>query len=311
MLIEQLNARRRPARPAGRAGHHEPALGRQGLRRAGARRCCASTRSRRSSAAGRSASRKEVLPVVEREQRPAVLSEPVRRRGTARRTSIYTGATPQQQALPAIDYLRGAGPPPLLPGRHRLRLSAHHQRGHQGLSRRATASAPTAIVDERYAPFGETPTGETLVRATSAASPRGERAAIVATVSGDANLHFFRELARQGVARRHHAGDDAVDRRGRAAGSRCARTSPAIWSPGAICSAIDTPREPRLRRRLAPLHRRAERRSPTIRWKRPGSASISGRRRSRAAGTTESTRCARRSAGRRINAPSGFTVQAR
>ena len=41
---------------------------------------------------------------------------------------FYTGATPQQQALPAVDYLIRQGQQALLPARHRHRLSAHHQR---------------------------------------------------------------------------------------------------------------------------------------------------------------------------------------
>ena len=50
------------------------------------------------------------------------------------RNVFYTGAAPNQQAIPAVDYLmsqrEGAA---LGAGRHRLRLSAHHQQDPRGL----------------------------------------------------------------------------------------------------------------------------------------------------------------------------------
>ena len=83
-----------------------------------------------------SASRKEVLPVVE--ERDGLLFYPSQYEGEEELPNIfYTGATPQQQAIPAVDYLRRLGKKALLPARHRHRLSAHHQRDPQILSRRA------------------------------------------------------------------------------------------------------------------------------------------------------------------------------
>ena len=81
-----------------------------------------------------SASRKEVLPVVERGN--GLLFYPSQYEGEESSPNIYyTGATPHQQGLPAINYLRGRAAA-VLPGRHRLRLSAHHQRGAERLPRR-------------------------------------------------------------------------------------------------------------------------------------------------------------------------------
>src|SRR6202034_3702734 len=89
-----------------------------------------------------SASRKKVLPIVERDN--ALLFYPSQYEGEeASRNIFYTGATPPQQAIPAVNFLLG-----------------------QDIHRFA----------------------------------RGGRTAIVATVSGDANVHFFRELANQEIS---------------------------------------------------------------------------------------------------------------
>jgi urea transport system substrate-binding protein len=55
-----------------------------------------------------SASRKEVLPIVERDN--ALLFYPSQYEGEeASRNIFYTGATPPQQAIPAVNFLRGQG----------------------------------------------------------------------------------------------------------------------------------------------------------------------------------------------------------
>ena len=52
-----------------------------------------------------SVSRKSVLPVFEKQQRAALLPGAVRGRGMQSKNVIYTGAAPNQQAIPAVDYL--------------------------------------------------------------------------------------------------------------------------------------------------------------------------------------------------------------
>jgi urea transport system substrate-binding protein len=52
-----------------------------------------------------SVSRKSVLPVVEGAERPAVLPGAVRRRESSSKNVFYTGAAPNQQAIPAVEYL--------------------------------------------------------------------------------------------------------------------------------------------------------------------------------------------------------------
>jgi urea transport system substrate-binding protein len=141
-----------------------------------------------------SASRKEVLPIVEREN--ALLFYPSQYEGQEASPNIYyLGATPHQQGLPAINFLRAQG----------------YQRfflvGTDYVYPRTTNAvlkgylASTGIlgndVVEHYTPLGckdWTAVVEDIRRFA-----RGGGAAVVATVSGDDNLHFYRELARQGV----------------------------------------------------------------------------------------------------------------
>jgi urea transport system substrate-binding protein len=141
-----------------------------------------------------SASRKEVLPVVEREN--GLLFYPSQYEGQEASANIYyTGATPHQQGLPAINYLRSQGYRRFfLVGTDYIypRTTNAVLKGY--LAANGVAAAQVA---EHYTPFGFSnwrPVVEEIRRFA-----KGKRAAIVATVSGDANLHFFRELARQGV----------------------------------------------------------------------------------------------------------------
>ena len=141
-----------------------------------------------------SASRKEVLPIVEREN--GLLFYPSQYEGEEISPNIYyTGATPHQQALPAIDYLRTNG-------YRRFFLVGSdyiYPRTTNAVIKGYLAAQGIADGDvtERYAPAGFAG-WKTLVEDIRRFA-KGGRAAIVATVSGDANLHFFRELARQGV----------------------------------------------------------------------------------------------------------------
>ena len=74
-------------------------------------------------------SRKSVLPVFK--ELNNILFYPVQFEGEeGERNVFYTGAAPNQQAIPAVDYLMSAGRrlgETVGAGRHRLRLSAHHQ----------------------------------------------------------------------------------------------------------------------------------------------------------------------------------------
>jgi urea ABC transporter urea binding protein len=145
-----------------------------------------------------SASRKEALPVVE--ELNGLLFYPSQYEGEEESPNIfYTGATPQQQALPAVDYL-------LRQGRKRLFLlgtdtvyprttnailkSYLHAQGIEG-----------EAIAEFYTPFNHK-NWEEIVEWIRRFGASGD-AAIVTTVSGDANIYLYRELGRQGVTAEH------------------------------------------------------------------------------------------------------------
>ncbi|MFA6264279.1 MAG: transporter substrate-binding protein [Pseudolabrys sp.] len=141
-----------------------------------------------------SASRKQVLPVLAKYD--GLLFYPSQYEGEEQSPQvIYTGATPQQQALPAVDHLIGLG-------RRRFFLVGtdyvyprttnaiirNYLKGQHGIGDDA--------VDEFYSPFNEMDWRDTVRRIRKFC---GRDGAIIATLSGDANVHFFRERARQGL----------------------------------------------------------------------------------------------------------------
>jgi urea transport system substrate-binding protein len=142
-----------------------------------------------------SASRKEVLPIVEREN--CLLFYPSQYEGQEASPNIfYTGATPHQQALPAVNFLRELGyyrfflvgtdhVYPRTTNAVLLGYLAAHGIGRE-------------MIAERYTPAGY---GDwRLLVDDIRRFAKGRHAAIISTITGDANLHFFRELARQRVS---------------------------------------------------------------------------------------------------------------
>jgi urea transport system substrate-binding protein len=141
-----------------------------------------------------SASRKCVLPVLEREG--TLLFYPSQYEGEEESPGVYyLGATPQQQALPAIDYL-------LEQGRRRFTLVGTdyvYPRTTNAVIRNFLKWRGIAdhAVSEIYVPFGDKLWRERL-DAICKFGRHGD-AAIVSTISGDSNVHFFREYMRQGL----------------------------------------------------------------------------------------------------------------
>jgi urea transport system substrate-binding protein len=139
-----------------------------------------------------SASRKEVLPIVERDN--ALLFYPSQYEGEeASRNIFYTGATPPQQAIPAVNFLREQG----IERFFLVGTDYIYPRTTNAILKGYLASLHVTAVDERYTPAGHKDWRKVVEHIRRFAT--GGRTAIVATVSGDANLHFFRELARQQV----------------------------------------------------------------------------------------------------------------
>jgi urea transport system substrate-binding protein len=141
-----------------------------------------------------SASRKQVLPVVEKEN--GLLFYPSQYEGEEESSCIfYTGGTPRQQALPAVDYLLGEG-------RRRFFLVGTdyiYPRTTNAIIRGYLASKGVfdKAVAERYVPFGGNE-WKKVAEEIAQFAEQGE-AAIISTVSGDANVPFFRELVSAGV----------------------------------------------------------------------------------------------------------------
>ena len=83
-----------------------------------------------------SASRKAMLPVVEGAN--GLLFYPVQYEGLeASKNIYYTGATTNQQIIPAMDFLKSEGREDAVPRRVRLRVPPHREQDHQAVRRGA------------------------------------------------------------------------------------------------------------------------------------------------------------------------------
>jgi urea transport system substrate-binding protein len=144
-----------------------------------------------------SASRKAVLPVVE--ELDGLLFYPLQYEGQESSEHIvYTGAVPNQQALPAIDFLRDSR------GIERWILVGTDYVYPRTANRIITAYLSSLGVEEEdillnYSPFGFQDWGSRVARFRRFATA-GKKTAIVSTINGDANIGFFRQLQGQEVS---------------------------------------------------------------------------------------------------------------
>jgi urea transport system substrate-binding protein len=146
-----------------------------------------------------SACRKAVRPVVE--ELNGLLFYPVQYEGQeSSRNIIYTGATPNQQALPAVDFLMGArrierwvllGSDYVYPRVANGILSAYLQE--KGV-------APEDIL-VRYAPLDERDWQDAVAEIIAYGS-QGKRTAVISTINGESNIYFYREVARAKIRSR-------------------------------------------------------------------------------------------------------------
>ncbi|SEA55355.1 amino acid/amide ABC transporter substrate-binding protein, HAAT family [Rubrimonas cliftonensis] len=144
-----------------------------------------------------SVSRKSVLPVFE--ELNSILFYPVQYEGEeSQRNVFYTGAAPNQQAIPAVDYLMEnegverwvlAGTDYVYPRTTNKILEAYLQ---------AQGVAPEDIMIN-YTPFGHSD-WQTIVSDIKAFGSAGKKTAVVSTINGDANVPFYKELGNQGVS---------------------------------------------------------------------------------------------------------------
>ena len=145
-----------------------------------------------------SGSRKSVLPIFE--QLNGLLFYSVQYEGEeSSRNIFYTGAAPNQQAIPAVRYLMSKeggevrrwvllGTDYVYPRTTNRILSAYLSA--QGVS-------PDEIMTI-YTPFGHSEWREIVAR-IKAFNLVGKKTAVISTINGDANTYFYRELAAQHV----------------------------------------------------------------------------------------------------------------
>lgn len=143
-----------------------------------------------------SVSRKSVLPVFE--ELNSLLFYPVQYEGEESSKNVfYTGAAPNQQAIPAVDYLMNsagvkrwvlAGTDYVYPRTTNKILEAY-------LKSKDVADKDIMI---NYTPFGYSD-WQSIVSEIKKFGSAGKKTAVVSTINGDANVPFYKELGNQGV----------------------------------------------------------------------------------------------------------------
>ncbi len=144
-----------------------------------------------------SVSRKSVLPVIE--ELNGLMFYPVQYEGEESSKNVfYTGAAPNQQAIPAVDYLMEelevtrwvlAGTDYVYPRTTNKILEAY-------LKSKGVADEDIMI---NYTPFGHSD-WQSIVSEIKSFGAKGKKTAVVSTINGDANIPFYKELGNQGVS---------------------------------------------------------------------------------------------------------------
>ena len=144
-----------------------------------------------------SVSRKSVLPVFEKDN--GLLFYPVQYEGEeSSKNVIYTGAAPNQQAIPAVDYLMKdvmvkrwvlEGTDYVYPRTTNKILEAY-------LLAKGVKPEDISI---NYTPFGFSD-WQSRVAAIKKFGSAGKKTAVVSTINGDANVPFYKELGNQKVS---------------------------------------------------------------------------------------------------------------
>ncbi|MCU0838615.1 MAG: urea ABC transporter substrate-binding protein [Rhodospirillales bacterium] len=145
-----------------------------------------------------SVSRKSVLPVFE--ELNGLLFYPVQYEGEeSSRNVFYTGAAPNQQAIPAVDYLLsqdgGGAKRIVLLGTDYVYPRTTNKILRAYLNGKGIADAD---IMENYTPFGHSD-WQTIVAQVKKFASEGKKTAVVSTINGDANVPFYKELANQGI----------------------------------------------------------------------------------------------------------------
>src|SRR6056300_1044038 len=144
-----------------------------------------------------SVSRKSVLPVIE--ELDSLMFYPVQYEGEESSKNVfYTGAAPNQQAIPAVDYLMNelgverwvlAGTDYVYPRTTNKILDAYLK----------AAGVAEEDIMVNYTPFGHSD-WQSIVSDIKKFGSAGKKTAVVSTINGDANVPFYKELGNQGVS---------------------------------------------------------------------------------------------------------------
>ncbi|WP_018016114.1 urea ABC transporter substrate-binding protein [Teredinibacter turnerae] len=146
-----------------------------------------------------SVSRKSVLPVIE--ELNGLLFYPVQYEGEESSKNVfYTGAAPNQQAIPAVDYLMsedgGSVKRWVLEGTDYVYPRTTNKILEQYLLSKGVKPADISI---NYTPFGHSD-WQTRVAEIKKFGSAGKKTAVVSTINGDANVPFYKELGNAGIS---------------------------------------------------------------------------------------------------------------
>ncbi|THH38467.1 urea ABC transporter substrate-binding protein [Aliishimia ponticola] len=144
-----------------------------------------------------SVSRKSVLPVIE--ELNGLLFYPVQYEGEeSSRNVFYTGAAPNQQAIPAVDYFLDE-----------LGVEKFALLGTDYVYPRTTNNILESYLQDKgiaaedifvnYTPFGHSD-WSTIVGDVVELAADGSQVGVISTINGDANVGFYKELAAAGVS---------------------------------------------------------------------------------------------------------------
>jgi urea transport system substrate-binding protein len=143
-----------------------------------------------------SVSRKSVLPVFE--ELDGLLFYPVQYEGEESSKNVfYTGAAPNQQAIPAVDYLMKKGVERwVLAGTDYVYPRTTNKILQAYLAQQGVAEDDILV---NYTPFGHSD-WQSIVAEIRRFGSTGRKTAVVSTINGDANIPFYKELANQGIS---------------------------------------------------------------------------------------------------------------
>ena len=145
-----------------------------------------------------SVSRKSVLPVFESTNN--LLFYPVQYEGEELSKNVfYTGAAPNQQAIPAVEYLMskdgGNAKRFVLLGTDYVYPRTTNKILRAFLKAKGIADAD---IMEEYTPFGHSDY-QTIIAKIKKFAGEGKKTAVVSTINGDSNVPFYKELGNQGL----------------------------------------------------------------------------------------------------------------